>query len=326
MTVIKALSLDGGGIRGIIPAMVLAKIEELAGEPIHRLFDLVAGNSTGGILALGLTKPNPLTADEMVELYVKNGADIFKRSIFRLDGWLDEKYSSGSIEKILEASFRNNELREALVEVVVLSYDIENRIPHFFKSRKAKFARDSNFYLRDVARATSAAPSYFEPARVRPAHDGARVQYALVDDGVVANNPALCVYTEARNSPSFASSDDILLVSIGTGKHKRAIPYRDARQWGKGQWATRIIDVVFDGTNSATETFIELLLPPVNGERRYFRFQASLDLASDDFDDTSEKNIQNLINEAEFLIQSQLLHIQELVALLKKYKTVRPAS
>src|SRR5215204_5530160 len=170
----KVLSIDGGGIRGLIPAMVLAEIERRTGKRIAEMFDLVAGTSTGGILALGLTKPGQdskpeYSAKRLIELYETEGGKIFSIPVWHrvhsVGGLADEKYPSTGIEEVAKKYFGDHRLAEALTEVLVAAYEIEGRIPWFFKRR---YARDPekkgyNFYMREVARATSAAPTYFEP-------------------------------------------------------------------------------------------------------------------------------------------------------------------
>src|ERR687894_1010021 len=105
----KVLSIDGGGIRGIIPAMILAEIEDRTGKRIAEMFDLVAGTSTGGILALGLTKPGQggkaeYSAESLIELYETEGGRIFDRTVWHrlhsVGGLAEEKYSSKGIEEV----------------------------------------------------------------------------------------------------------------------------------------------------------------------------------------------------------------------------------
>ena len=218
---VRILSIDGGGIRGIIPAMVLAEIERRARQPIAKLFDLIAGTSTGGIIALGLTIPKcpgaPLySAQRFVELYEHQGARIFSRSLLRalfaVDNLTWKKYSSGGVEQVLEEYFGESRLRDAVTDVLVTSYEIERRFPFFFKSSNARRRADYDFRARDVARATSAAPSYFEPMKLPSGTNSD--YYTLIDGGVFANNPAACALVEARAT---LEDSDYLVVSLGTG-------------------------------------------------------------------------------------------------------------
>src|SRR5829696_5289507 len=160
----KVLSIDGGGIRGIIPAMVLAEIERRTGKTTSELFDLVAGTSTGGILALGLTKPGPegkpqFRAERLFELYETEGRKIFSlpvwHRIYSVGGLAEEKYPSEGIEDVSRQYFGDRRLAEALTEVLIAAYEIEGRIPWFFKRRHARDPdkKGYNFYMREVARA-----------------------------------------------------------------------------------------------------------------------------------------------------------------------------
>ena len=138
----RILSLDGGGIRGLVPALVLASLEAETGKRITDLFDLVVGTSTGGILALALTAENPPTAEELVGLYEKEGGRIFDRSFWRrLPGHalLDEKYSAKGLVEVLEEYLGEDSLlSDATTDVLVTSYALERRMPFLFKSTKAQ--------------------------------------------------------------------------------------------------------------------------------------------------------------------------------------------
>lgn len=168
----RILSIDGGGIRGIIPAVVLAEIENRTGKPVSQLFDLVAGTSTGGILALGLCKSdgsgNPqFSAEKLMELYTERGGEIFSRSFWHgvssVAGLLEEVYPAEPLETVLKDYFGTDLLKNALKPVLISSYDIEHRQPFFFKSWRED---ENTVEMRLVARATSAAPTYFEPLKL----------------------------------------------------------------------------------------------------------------------------------------------------------------
>jgi patatin-like phospholipase/acyl hydrolase len=320
----RILSIDGGGIRGVIPAMVLTAIEEKAGRPIADLFDLIAGTSTGGIIAVGLAvrddrgKPR-FSAADMLTLYRARGREIFERSfwdgIVSVGGALDERYRHANLERILKEYLGDATLADCQPPIMVTSYDIERRQPYFFKSRKAGEEPDRNHHLRDVARATSAAPTYFEPARVE-SFDDLRSERILVDGGVFANNPAMCAYVEA--GAHGAAPDDVLLVSLGTGIATRKIPYDDARGWGALQWARPIIGVMMDGVADAVDYQLSQLLPgrDAGDRQRYFRFDKELVLALDDMDAANAGNIKSLMDEARSIIETQGSELDRLVRLL----------
>ena len=305
---IRVLSIDGGGIRGIIPAIILAEIEKRTKKPVSELFELIAGTSTGGILALGLTKPDDrgrphYTAEELISLYEKEGATIFSRSpwhhIYSLWNLAEEKYPADGIEGALDGYFGQAHLRDALTETIITSYDIERRLPFFFRSRRAKEDSDYDFPMKKVARATSAAPTYFEPAKIES--EDSSDYYALVDGGVFANNPAMCAYAEVRNTRPGA--DDFLLVSLGTGELTRSLPYEEVKGWGLALWAQPILSVVFDGVSDTVDYQLRQLLPPArNGVERYYRFQTRLNEGNDDLDDASRTNLRVLWLLAEAII------------------------
>jgi patatin-like phospholipase/acyl hydrolase len=218
---VRILSIDGGGIRGIIPATVLAELELRTGRRIAEMFDLIAGTSTGGILALALTRPGhggtPIyTAEELIGLYVEEGPEIFSRSIWHrvhsAEGLLDEKYPSGGLERAFHRYLGDARLSDSLTGVLVTAYEIEQRHTFFFKSSKARADAADDYAMRDAAQATSAAPTYFQPVRIDRGPD--RPYLALVDGGVFANNPAMCAYAEAVKGRPDA---DVLLVSLGVG-------------------------------------------------------------------------------------------------------------
>ncbi len=297
----KVLSIDGGGIRGIIPAMVLAEIERRTGRATSQLFDLVAGTSTGGILALGLTKPGQggepeYSAKRLIELYETEGDKIFSipvwHRIHSAGGVAEEKYPAKGIEGVAREYFDDVRLAEALTEVLVTAYEIEGRAPWFFKRRHARDPErreGDNFLMREVARATSAAPTYFEPFLVEGGpHDGC----ALIDGGVHSNNPAMCAYVEARKI--FPEEDDFLVVSLGTGELTRSLSYEEVKDWGLALWAQPILNVVFDGVADTVDYQLRELLATEGEGRRYYHFQTFLDIGKDDMDDASATNIAAL--------------------------------
>jgi uncharacterized protein len=303
---LKVLSIDGGGIRGIIPATILESIEERTNTRTAHLFDLIAGTSTGGILALGLATPDEkgdpkYSAADLAALYEKEGKRIFARSLWHrmiaLDNLIDEKYDASGLEGVLRKYFGDTRLKDAVTEVLVTSYELETREPWFFARHKARSNPSFDFEMRFVARATSAAPTYFEPEELtetRP-HGG------LIDGGVYANNPALCAYVETKDL--HPDHDDILVVSLGTGQHTRPIHYADARNWGLAFWAKPILNVVFDGVSDTVDHEMKILCRDSDdGDPRYYRLQTELNVGSDDMDNATATNLLALKQKAQEVI------------------------
>jgi patatin-like phospholipase/acyl hydrolase len=310
------LSVDGGGIRGVIPAMLLADLEERTGKPTAELFDLIAGTSTGGIIALALTVPGAdggprWTANDLVDLYLTEGPRIFHHSIGHMFesglGLLDEKYDAAPLEQALKDYLGEMRVSEAVTDVMVASYDLEHRKPFFFKTDRAKLKPEHDWLMREAARATSAAPTYFEPEKLTA--DGE--VFALCDGGVFANNPAMSAYAEARRRHPRAQ---IRLVSLGTGQLTRKLHYEDVRGWGLIEWARPLLDVVFDGVSDATEYELAQLLP----ESDYMRFQTELVGASDALDNANERNLEHLQDLARSLIGERASDLEQLASELGK--------
>ena len=257
----KVLAIDGGGIRGLIPARVLAEIERRCGRHAADLFDLVAGTSTGAIIACALTRPDPLAAEEIADIYVEDGPQIFDSSLLKritsVGGYLDERYDSEGLVTSLRRHLGSARLADANPAILLTAYDLERRRAVFLR-------RDDELSMVEAAHASAAAPSYFEPVRAGGT--------TLVDGGVFATNPAMCAYAET-------DGDLEVLVSLGTGEHTRPLPYEQVKDWGRLEWARPVLDVVFDGTADA----VDFQLAALMGED-YMRFQTPLDTASDDLD------------------------------------------
>jgi uncharacterized protein len=275
----KVLTIDGGGIRGLIAALVLAEIERRCDRPTGQLVDLIAGTSTGAIIACALTRPEPLAAERIARIYVEEGPDIFHRSLRKritsAEGYLDERYESKGLLTSLRTHLGDTRMAEARPAILLTAYDLELRNAELLD-------RSDDMSMVEAAHASSAAPSYFEPVRI-----GAKT---LVDGGVFATNPAMCAYAQVEGELE-------LLVSLGCGEHTRRLTYDKVRDWGRLEWLRPVLDVVFDGTADA----VDLQLRALIGDR-YVRLQTPLDEASDDLDDVSPENLAKLRREAERLI------------------------
>lgn len=350
---IHILSIDGGGIRGIIPAMILSEIEKRTGKAVSELFDLLAGTSTGGIIAVGLNAPDPAngkpySAEKLVSLYEQNGQRIFNKKHFiqNLGGLSDEMFHHQGMEEVLREYFDHTELKDCRTELLVTSYDLEHRKPFYFLSREARMNPDyENFLLRDIARATSAAPTYFEPHFIPWEPTGRLV---LVDGGVFANNPSVLAYTEAINIqrlreyenglhkstaaptelsdelesistegsrnfdatlPDFLAPDqapDFFMLSLGTGQVKRPYAYERAKDWGMVQWVRPIIDILMQGVSESVHFQMEYILPPTkDGKRHYYRLNPEIPEAQSEMSDVSAVNMRNLKQIAQNFIEEQ---------------------
>lgn len=288
---VSILSIDGGGIRGIIPAAFLTEIEMRTGKPVSALFDLVAGTSTGGILAAALTVPDgrgkpKYTAERIHAAYFEHGGAIFHRSALRavatLGGLTRPTYSPRALERMLESYLGSTRLHETLVEILVTAYDMASSTPWFFKTSFAKHHRApaDDPLLTQVVRATTAAPTYFPPLIMEG--------HCLIDGGVFAANPALCAYAQARNM--YPDEKEFFVVSLGTGEQNHDEPCAKVYNWGIIDWAVPISTVML---NSSSATVNYQMRALVGGEN-YARFQLHLPDDAAAMDDASVQNMMRL--------------------------------
>jgi len=295
---VNVLSIDGGGVRGIIPAVVLGELERLTGRPVASLFHLIAGTSTGGLLALGLTTPAPgpaeaprYRADDLAAAYETAAGHIFFRpaghQVTASGNPIEEKYPSTGLEEVLHLYFGDARLSEVLTDVLVPAYELERRLPFFFRSSRARIHADYDFPLRVAAQATAAAPTYFEPVHV----DG----FTLVDGGVYANNPALCAYVEAI--VSWPEAAEILVVSLGTGETTDGVGSIVGHQ------LEQLCNRHTDSGDGA-------------GRRRYWRLQPVLPEGHAEMDDARPENLRTLRSLGEELVTERRADLEVLAARL----------
>lgn len=325
------LSIDGGGIRGVIPAMMLAEIERRTGKPISESFDLIAGTSTGGLLALVATiadeNGNPrYPAETIPDLYEKHCKQIFSRTrreaLMSVDNWWLRRYPNTGISETLKNLFGDATIAETLTDVIITSYDIERRQPWFFRSSRAKQGEHCNFLIRDVARATTAAPTFFEPARI-PNSQNPDLPFALIDGSMTSINPAMCAYVEARGM--YPGDEDYIMVSLGTGNLTQPLPYEDVRRWGLLNWARPVADIIFDGTSRTIDYQLRQLLPTFeDGSSRYFRYQKHINGIDHRMDDVSSLSLSLIRQWGRELIEEHDAELDRMCHLLVSSKTTQP--
>jgi uncharacterized protein len=309
MKSIKVLAIDGGGIRGIIPAIILSEIQTRLGKNLCEVFDLISGTSTGGIIALGIgTASNagqPYSPDELLNLYVQNGPAIFKKSPLTTEKELfGPKYSPDALEATLAKFFGTTEFDTALTPLLISSYDLQGQVPFFFKSHRIASDESYNWNVTDIARATSAAPTYFPPLHLTNGTE----DYALVDGGVFVNNPSMAAYAEAR--ALYPKAEKIVVVSAGTGNRQDQITYASAKDWGLVGWAKQIVPVFMDSVSESVDYQLGLM-PGCT----YYRLQvANLQAGEDAMDDVTPENLENLQSTAKEYVEASADTITKICA------------
>lgn len=290
----RILSLDGGGVRGLVPALILAEIEKRTGRPIYQQFDLIVGTSTGSILALGLTRPSDadarrpaFAAKDLVQLYRDYAARIFPysyapirylRRIFR------PKFSPAEVEAVYQEYFGSVRLIEALTNVAVPAYDIEDGRRLWFQSYSSPYG---DLFMRDVVRGATAAPTYFAPARFAVRSQvSSKGNVAIVDGALFANNPA---QDALQFGQKLRDATSVLLVSIGTGRSSRKHSFEEAWGWGVLGWMDPLLEIAF-----SDPAIDDVMRRTLEGRGDYFRLQVDLGGTPVDIDDSSPAALERL--------------------------------
>jgi patatin-like phospholipase/acyl hydrolase len=344
---VRILSIDGGGIRGIIPGTIVqymeTRIRAITGNNkanIGEYFDLIAGTSTGGILTSIYLVPDVAgtgkarySASDALQLYMQHGNKIFNKKFwqqFKNFKLWNENFPSDNLEKLLEEYLGDTLLSQLLKPCLITAYNFYERRAAFFNSADTKRIEGQvrDFKLRHVARATSAAPTYFEPAMIYSLSEAPQF---LIDGGVFVNNPALCAYSEARSldfgkqqilpgtfqkpKPNKPSAKDMLLISIGTGSSKRKYEFEHLRDAGLIKWLPVLIDIMMSGNSETVHYHLSKMwdtLEP-SDQKDYHRLEPDLKTASPEMDNVSKKNLKLLKEAGESYVYEHTVQLNQIV-------------
>lgn len=269
----KLLAIDGGGIRGIYASHVLERIQKEFKTEFHSEFDLIAGTSTGSIIAAAIAFGIPIS--KVTELYREKGSSIFRPKRWTFGGTVAPRYSSEPLRAALVSVFEDATLSDARTRLVIPATDIGNGGVHVFKSAyDEKFVRDRNVKVVDAVLASCSAPSYFAPSRVGP--------YQLSDGGLWANNPSLVAVTEALTRLG-AERSAIRLLSVGTGIGKNYYPLSNVdKRWGflNGWGISKFISMLLNLQAATASNVTQLILDKHQSVR--VNFESDLPLSLDD--------------------------------------------
>ena len=251
MTHYNVLSMDGGGIRGILTARILERIDEVL-PGFLRHVELYAGTSTGGLLALGLASGK--TPREMRELYQKFAncvfADSFIDQLKDLGNLVGAEYDVEPLKEVLQEYFPGVTLADLPKKVLVSTFKLDNegKRPDGVRVWKMKFFHnypgpdsDGEQLVVDVGVRTSVAPAYF------PVYQG------YIDGGVSASNPAMCALAQALDKVAGRQNvRDVALFSMGTGYNRHFLPVQNS-DWGLAQWAPHLINIMLEGDQDVVD-------------------------------------------------------------------------
>ncbi|XP_054799676.1 patatin-like protein 2 isoform X2 [Prosopis cineraria] len=307
---VTVLSIDGGGIRGIIPGIILAflesELQKLDGEDARLVdyFDVIAGTSTGGLLTAMVTAPNeknrPLyAAKEIKDFYLEHGPKIFPQhthflsDVVKLGKTLSgPKYDGKYLHGLLRDKLKDTKLHQTLTNVVIPTFDIKLVQPTIFSSFKLKRRPELDALMSDICIGTSAAPTYLPAHYFETKDDEGKVvrEFNLIDGGVAANNPTLVAMAEVTNriraeertefGVSAMQYDRFLVISLGTGNHKQEYRYsaEEAAEWGILSWLSSngsnpLIDCFGQASADMVDFHLASVFRALYSEKNYLRIQ-----------------------------------------------------
>ncbi|KAL8546268.1 hypothetical protein ACS0TY_006116 [Phlomoides rotata] len=343
-SLVTVLSIDGGGIRGIIPATFLefleSKLQELDGPDsrIADYFDIVAGTSTGGLLATMVAAPNeekrPMyAAKDIVNFYLTECPSLFpgchRHNLLKtIKNLFGPKYNGRYLRSLLRTLLRDLTIKDTLTHLVIPAFDIKRLQPVIFTTTDAKLKAYKNAKLSDICIGTSAAPTFL-PAHYFETQDekGNITTYDLIDGGVAANNPTGIAISHITSGILAGDSEyvkmdpldssKILVLSLGTGIPKEAEKYNaeEAAKWGLLGWVykrgnTPLLDVFGDASSDMVDIHVSTLFQSLHTQKNYLRIQddtlcgdeSSLDIAT-------PKNLEALVEVAKQRLKKRMSRV-----------------
>ena len=338
MAVRHILAIDGGGVRGLVPAIVLDALDaelKAAGKDcaVGDCFDLIAGTSSGAIIAAALALPAPdggpgPRPGDIRRFFEENARKIFPPRFFcnipvigRLPQLFGPLHNPASLIEVLTEELGDMVFASARRNLLIPAYSIDPRDIVLFRggpayAKDAEAERFSMIRVRDAVTGSAAAPTFFPPHRIETP-DGAH-RWTAVDGGVYVNDPAMIAVAEAMR---LFPGDELHVVSLGTGRQTRNYPFEKARSWGFSQWTsptgrfrTPLLSAIQDGQARAVTRQLEYLL----GDARYDRFDYRLKKGrgSDKLDDASKGNLNRLTRGATEMVEEKRPQLRALAQTL----------
>jgi len=268
----KILSIDGGGLRGIVPLIILQEIEKRTGKKAHQLFDMMVGTSTGGLISSCLTirkskdSIEPMySVDDLIKMYSDYAHIIFPtptsfgKILDKLTNLWHPEFSDKGIKEVLHKFISDQKITESMLPIIVPTYDLSSNKPVLFKTSEAVGDPSADARIFDICMATSSAPTYL------PAYsfDYKGNKLIAIDGGVYANNPTMTAIAELskygrsgfykKSDGSNVSMEDVSVLSLGTGSYTGSITLENAVKWGQLQWIQVISDIMMKGVNQTTD-------------------------------------------------------------------------
>lgn len=289
----RILSIDGGGIRGAFPAAFLASLEERCGRPIGEYFDLIAGTSTGGIIAIGLAMG--LSAKDILQLYEKEGPAIFAQEVMGARGWVNRhcrtakhlfwgpKYDPCNLRSALTTVLKDKRIGDAKTRLLIPAWHAERQKVYIFKTaHHPRLATDYKELAVDAALATSAAPTYFQQHLTKSG-------VGLVDGGIWANNPTGLAVVEAIGMLGWQPSE-LHILSIGCLEDIAVV----REEYGAAGFAPQMTNFFMSGQSHGAMGIAHILTGDPHERRAIHRISQPVVKGFFSLDDTSKiKNLKS---------------------------------
>ena len=313
----RILSIDGGGIKGIVPAVVLLHLEKLlkrlSNNPnsrIHDYFDLFSGASTGAIIIAGLLSPDnnnrpKYSSKEILDLYLENGQIIFSSSLFQeiksVSGIVNVKYDPEGLESVFQKYFGKSELKDLLKPSLIPVYDLSRGKNYFFRQQKALISPRHNFHVKDLLRGATCALTFFPPAQISTVNN--KEHRCFIDGGVFANNPALSAYAEFRYHNSDLHAKDTMMLSLGTGRKTTNLDCEVTANWGAAEWLYQGSYLTSNAVASASDYQLNAVY---DNNPNYLRLDSSFDdNQSSSMDNTDKDYLDYLVSLGESIVKDR---------------------
>jgi patatin-like phospholipase/acyl hydrolase len=309
---LRILTIDGGGAKGIVPAVILeyieARIIEITGNPrvhLSDFLDFVAGTAAGSLTSTMLITPNrhgkpAYSTTEIIEKLFEFSTVYYQKKDWRsLWGNRGPKYPYEAVNDKHVEVFDHWRMKDLLLPTAIPTYDILNRKPIIFGNDKN--SKYNELFVKDIVMGGSASPAWIKPTEFR---DGI-YKNIVVNGNSIANNPSSIAYIEAIKNPTLIEKykkltpENILLISLGSGISKfQSHTMDNVKRWNRGNWFELVTSMTIQSSTRIEEYKMETLFNTYNCGNNYIRIDPFINLGSSNIMDTSDHNMKDLLQDA----------------------------
>ncbi|MCB1141556.1 MAG: patatin-like phospholipase family protein [Leptospiraceae bacterium] len=325
------ISIYGGGIKGIIPARILYHIEKILQKKLGNnqislsdTIDIIGGTSTGSLIALAMSLKDEknrfvYTLKDVLNYYLIEGKKIFYLSpiqlLHSLFGLESAKYPSEPLEASLEVLLGKSTLADLKIPILIPAHELKRGYLYFFTAHNY-LDKKENFFLKDIARAATAAPTMFKPALIQSLQGR---NYSFVDGAVFANNPSLCTYIEACKLYPDLTPSNSLFLSLGTGYAKDKTPGVNLfSEAGTLDWLPYLLNIFMNNSVDLPEYQLKYIYKMNNVPQNYIHLDFELDPNKNEVDNITRQYLQYLIESTDDFLDSKNDLIEKIVSILEE--------